>query len=185
MIIEVHGKMTMSNSKTPSEKYGYFLGCVMPAKMPWAEKSTMLVAKHLGLDFDYMRETLCCVRPGPWKTIDPDAWLTLTGQNLALAEKQNVTLVDTCNGCWQTHYEVSEELREDPEKMEMVRRHLDKYGLVYTGKGKVRHFLQVLRGCWHRHNKKQGQAPPEHQGDAARRLSRKEARQRCHAPVFR
>ena len=35
---------------THSEKYGYFLGCVMPAKMPWAEKSTFLVAKKLGLE---------------------------------------------------------------------------------------------------------------------------------------
>jgi heterodisulfide reductase subunit B len=135
---------TNASSAKTSEKYGYFLGCVMPAKMPWAEKSTMLVAKHLGLDFNYIKETLCCVRPGPWKTIDPDAWLTLTGQNLALAEKQGVTLVDTCNGCWQTHYEVWEELREEPEKMEMVQRHLVKNGIQYSGTGKVKHFLQVL-----------------------------------------
>jgi len=138
----------MTTSEKPksaeSEKYGYFLGCVMPAKMPWAEKATMMIAKHLDLDFDYLKETLCCVRPGVWKTVDPNAWLTLTAQNLALAEKQQVTLVDSCNGCWQSHYEAWEELKDEPEKMEMVRRNLDKAGLHYDGTVQVKHFLQVL-----------------------------------------
>jgi heterodisulfide reductase subunit B len=126
------------------EKYGYFLGCVMPAKMPWGEKSTFLVAKKLGLNWDYMKETLCCVRPGVWKTLDPDTWLTLTGQNLALAEKQGITLVDSCNGCWISHYEALEEILDEPEKMEMVKKHLEKVGLEFNGSVKVKHFLQVL-----------------------------------------
>ena len=136
--------MTTTENKKGSQKYGYFLGCVMPAKMPWAEKSTMLVAKKLGLDFDYMKETLCCARPGVWKTIDLDSWRTLTAQNLSLAEKQGITLVDTCNGCWQSHYEVWQELKEEPEKMEMVNEHLAKAGLHYNGTVEVKHFLQVL-----------------------------------------
>jgi len=93
-----------SVSSAKPTKYGYFLGCVMPVKMPWAEKATMTVSKHLGLDFDYMKETLCCVRPGVWKAMNPDWWLSVTAQNLANAEKQGITIVDTCNGCWISHY---------------------------------------------------------------------------------
>jgi heterodisulfide reductase subunit B len=137
--------VTASKSKdNPDEKYGYFLGCVMPAKMPWAEKATFLVAEKLGINWDYMKETLCCVRPGVWKAIDPDTWLTLTAQNLALAEKQGVTLVDSCNGCWITHYEALNELLEEPEKMEMVNKHLAKAKMKLKGTVQVKHFLQVL-----------------------------------------
>lgn len=133
-----------TKSHVTEEKYGYFLGCVMPAKMPWAEKATFLVANKLGLNWDYMKETLCCVRPGVWKTLDPDTWLTMTGQNLALAEKQGVTLVDSCNGCWISHYEALEELKDEPEKMEMVKEHLRKANINFQGTVKVKHFLQVL-----------------------------------------
>jgi len=126
------------------EKYGYFLGCVMPAKMPWAEKATILVSKHLGLDFDYMKETLCCVRPGVWKAMNPDWWLTLTSQNLANAEKQGIILVDSCNGCWISHFECLEELKQEPEKMAMINKNLSKIGMKLEGSVKVKHFLEVL-----------------------------------------
>jgi len=133
------------DDKTASkEKYGYFLGCVMPVKMPWAEKATLLVSKHLGLDFDYMKETLCCIRPGVWRAIDPDWWLTLTSQNLASAEKQKITLVDSCNGCYISHYETLKELKEEPDKMAMVNKNLAKIGMNLSGTLKVRHFLEVL-----------------------------------------
>ncbi|MDI9643724.1 MAG: CoB--CoM heterodisulfide reductase iron-sulfur subunit B family protein [Candidatus Verstraetearchaeota archaeon] len=135
---------TKTNTKSSSTKYGYFLGCVMPAKMPWAEKATFLVSKHLGLDFDYLKESLCCVRPGVWKAINPDWWLTLTSQNLANAEKQNVVIVDSCNGCYISHYECLQELKEDPEKLEMVNRNLEKAGMKLALKTDVKHFLQVL-----------------------------------------
>ncbi len=126
------------------KKYGYFLGCVMPAKMPWAEKATFLVARHLGLDFDYMKETLCCIRPGVWKAMDPDWWLTMTSQNLAAAERQGITMVDSCNGCWVSHYETLEEIKSDPEKLKMVNEGLLKVGDKVSTCVEVRHFLQVL-----------------------------------------
>lgn len=140
--------MANSNSRTANskghKKYGYFLGCVMPAKMPWAEKATLMVSKHLGLDFEEMKETLCCVRPGVWKAINTDWWLTLTSQNLANAEKQGIVLVDSCNGCWISHYETLKELTEEPEKLEMVNRNLSSIGMHFSGNLKVKHFLEVL-----------------------------------------
>ncbi len=126
------------------KRYGYFLGCVMPVKMPWAEKAVMLVARHLGLYFDYLRSTTCCIRPGVWKALDYNAWLTLTSYNLALAEEQKVILVDSCNGCWISHYEALQELREDPEKRELVASYLKGVGKPFPEHVEVRHFLQVL-----------------------------------------
>ncbi|MGC8935804.1 MAG: heterodisulfide reductase-related iron-sulfur binding cluster [Candidatus Methanomethylicaceae archaeon] len=131
-------------SRQRRRKYGYFLGCVMPVKMPWAEKATFLVARHLGLDFDYMKEIVCCVRPGVWKALNPDWWLILTGQNLATAERQKIIMVDSCNGCYISHYECLEELKGEPEKMEMVNRALRGAGLSLRGDLEVRHFLEVL-----------------------------------------
>lgn len=132
----------IENSKR--KKYGYFLGCVMPTKMPWAEKATFIVAKHLGLDFDYMKETLCCIRPGVWKSINYNWWLILTSQNLAIAEMQNINIVDSCNGCYVSHYECLEDLKKDPKKMEMVNNALKKVGLSLRGELEVFHFLEVL-----------------------------------------
>ncbi|MDD1776329.1 MAG: CoB--CoM heterodisulfide reductase iron-sulfur subunit B family protein [Candidatus Methanomethylicus sp.] len=140
--------MTTAQTKNKTDdqtKYGYFLGCVMPAKMPWAEKATMLVSKHLGLDFGYMKETLCCVRPGVWKAVNPDWWLSITAQNLANAEKQGIVMVDTCNGCYVSHYEAIQELHEEPEKMKMVNEHLVKAGMdPLKGTVRVRHYLELL-----------------------------------------
>jgi heterodisulfide reductase subunit B len=140
--------MTAVAKKTkqdPQIKYGYFLGCVMPVKMPWAERATMLVSKHLGLDFGYMKETLCCVRPGVWKAVSPDWWLSVTGQNLANAEKQGIVMVDTCNGCYMSHYEAVQELHDDPKKLDMVNAHLAKAGMnPLKGTVEVRHYLEVL-----------------------------------------
>ncbi|MDH5806801.1 MAG: CoB--CoM heterodisulfide reductase iron-sulfur subunit B family protein [Candidatus Methanomethylicaceae archaeon] len=125
-------------------KYGYFLGCVMPTKMPWAEKATFLVAKHLGLNFDYVKEIVCCARPGVWKALNYDWWLILTSQNLATAEMQNVILVDSCNGCYVSHYECLEDLKNNPEKMTMVNKFLNNVGLKLKGDLEVKHFLEVL-----------------------------------------
>jgi heterodisulfide reductase subunit B len=124
--------------------YGYFLGCVMPAKMPWAEKATFLVAKHLNLPFDYLKGTLCCIRPGVWKAINPDWWLLLTSQNLALAEKQGVSIVDSCNGCYISHYECLEEIKNNSQKLLMVNNYLEKIGLKIELKVDVKHFLEIL-----------------------------------------
>ncbi|MGQ9760028.1 MAG: heterodisulfide reductase-related iron-sulfur binding cluster [Candidatus Methanomethylicaceae archaeon] len=132
------------NSAGSRKKYGYFLGCVMPTKMPWAEKATFLVARHLGLNFDYMKEIVCCVRPGVWKSINPDWWLTLTAQNLATAEKQDITIVDSCNGCYISHWECLEELKNDPRRLNTINLHLEKAGLRVTCSVGVRHFLEVL-----------------------------------------
>lgn len=135
----------IANRKSKKQtKYGFFLGCVMPVKMPWAEKATMLVSKHLGLDFGYMKESLCCVRPGPWKAINPDWWLSVTAQNLANAEKQEITIVDTCNGCWLSHYEAMKELKEEPDKRKMVNDHLAKVGMQLKGEVDVKHFLELI-----------------------------------------
>jgi len=136
--------LNLSSNNVKPTKYGYFLGCVMPAKMPWAEKATMIISKHLGLDFGYMKEALCCARPGVWKAISPDWWLSLTAQNLANAEKQGITIVDTCNGCWISHYEAIKELTEEPEKMKMVNDQLAKVDLHLKGDVKVKHYLELL-----------------------------------------
>jgi heterodisulfide reductase subunit B len=140
--------MTTADSKNKAgsqTKYGYFLGCVMPVKMPWAEKATMLVSKHLGLDFGYMKETLCCVRPGPWKAMNLDWWLSITGQNLANAEKQGIVMVDTCNGCYVSHWEALQELQDDPKKVDLVNAHLVKAGMdPLKGTAKVKHYVEIL-----------------------------------------
>lgn len=140
----IDSKQGASRRSKKQTKYGFFLGCVMPVKMPWAEKATLLVSKHLGLDFGYMKESLCCVRPGAWKAINPDWWLSVTAQNLANAEKQEITIVDTCNGCWLSHYEAMKELKEEPDKMKMVNEHLAKVGMQLSGEVGVKHFLELI-----------------------------------------
>ncbi len=125
-------------------RYGFFPGCVMPAKWPWAEKAILLTAKRLGLNFDYLRDTVCCARPGVWKVLDKNGWIALTSYNLALAREQEVALVDSCNGCWLSHFEVNELLRDNPALLAKVNEYLSTIGKFYDGSVEVKHWLQIL-----------------------------------------
>jgi heterodisulfide reductase subunit B len=125
-------------------KYSHFLGCVMPAKMPWAESAIMKTLPLLGVDIEYLTKSTCCPRAGVWISVDKRVWLTLASYNLLQAEQAGRDVMVSCNGCYVTLYEANKVLREDPEALAEVNRYLSAAGKHFNASVRVRHLLEVL-----------------------------------------
>ena len=125
-------------------KYSHFLGCVMPAKMPWAESAIMKSLPRMGVDVVYLEKSTCCPRAGVWISVDRRVWLTLASYNLLQAEQQGRDVMVSCNGCYVTLYEANKTLNADPKALEEVNKYLAAAGKSYHGNLKIRHYLEVL-----------------------------------------
>ena len=127
-----------------TSKYSHFLGCVMPAKMPWAEAAIMKSLPLLDIDVTYLERSTCCPRAGVWISVDKRVWLTLASYNLLQAEQQGRDVMVSCNGCYVTLYEANKVLHEDAKALEEVNHYLAAAGKSYNGNVKIKHFLEVL-----------------------------------------
>ena len=127
-----------------SPRYAFFLGCVMPVKMPWAESAIMKTLPRLGIDLTYVTRSTCCPRAGVWISVDKRVWLTLASYNLLQAELNGCDLMASCNGCYVTLYEANKTLKEDPEELRMVNEYLQTTNNHYNASIRVRHLLEVL-----------------------------------------
>jgi len=125
-------------------KYSHFLGCVMPAKMPWAESAIMKALPKMGVDIDYLTKSTCCPRAGVWVSVDRRVWLTLASYNLLQAEQAGRDVMVSCNGCYVTLYEANKVLRESPKDLEEVNQYLAAAGKHFDANVRVRHLLEVL-----------------------------------------
>lgn len=139
--------LPMVNNVNPAatrSKYAHFLGCVMPAKMPWAESAIMKTLPGLGIDLEYLTKSGCCPRAGVWISVDRRVWLTLASYNLLQAESADRDVMVSCNGCYVTLYEANKVLNEKPEDLAMVNQYLAAAGKHYEADIRVRHLLEVL-----------------------------------------
>jgi heterodisulfide reductase subunit B len=137
---------TLTNSPDSSHaaQYAFFLGCVMPVKMPWAESAIMQTLSRLGIDLTYVTKSTCCPRAGVWISVDERIWLTLASYNLLQAEQAGRDLMASCNGCYVTLYEANKTLQENAEKLNMVNGYLKDTNNQYHASIRVRHLLEVL-----------------------------------------
>ncbi len=132
------------NASAVKSRYSFFLGCVMPVKMPWAESAIMRTLPELGIDLVYLKKATCCPRAGVWKSVDERVWLTLASYNLLQAEGEGRDVLASCNGCYVTLYEANELLKKNPEKLKEVNEYLARTRNHYNASIRVRHLLEVL-----------------------------------------
>ncbi len=125
-------------------KMGLFLGCITPLRYPGIESSTLDVLEALGVEAKVLEGTSCCPAPGVFRSFDQNMWRTLGARNLALAEEQDVEILNICNGCYGSLAESNHQLREDPKKMEKANNILSQIGKKYNGTAKVRHLAEFL-----------------------------------------
>ncbi|RLA85460.1 MAG: disulfide reductase [Deltaproteobacteria bacterium] len=125
-------------------KYALFLGCNIPARLPEYETSARLLLQRLGIELQDIAEFGCCGYP--LRSIDPKAFLLLSGRNLALAEREGLEILVLCQCCYGTLRKAKGILDEDLDRRGEVNRILQKEGLIYTGVARVKHLLQVLYG---------------------------------------
>lgn len=126
-----------------AQTYEVFLGCAIPSRFNNYESSMRAVAKELGiklLDFD----GASCCGTVVLKSIDENSWLSMSGRNIALAEQRGHDIVTPCNGCFGSLKDTDHVLHDDVSYRKRVNAALKPLGLEYTGKAKIRHFVEVL-----------------------------------------
>ncbi len=125
-------------------EYTLFLGCIIPARFPFMEKSTRLVLSKLGCVLHDLEGATCCPTKSIIKPVGDLAWYVTAARNLALAERAGHDLLVPCNGCYSTLKTVEVEMRINPDLREKVNTILSSAGLEYKGDIEVKHLVEVL-----------------------------------------
>lgn len=126
-----------------TERYAFFLGCLIPLRYPGIEAATHQVMEALGVELVTMEGASCCPAPGVTRSFHQETWLTLGARNLALAEKQGGELMTACNGCYWSLAEAAQ-LLKDKGTRKTVNQHLSSSGMAYHGRSRVHHLIEVL-----------------------------------------
>ena len=125
-------------------EYDIFLGCVIPARLPFLEASSRKVFETMEIKLNDVDGFSCCPDPTGIEQIDHKTWLTLGARNLSLSKNGNGGIISFCSGCVETLKGVNFSLNKDPSLLEEVNNNLNKIGKKYDGKTGVKHFAQVL-----------------------------------------
>ena len=123
--------------------YDLFLGCVIPARLPFLETSSRKVFEKLGIKLNDVDGFSCCPDPTGIELIDHKTWLALGARNLSLCNT-NGGVVSFCSGCVETLKGVNYAINKDPHTKEEVNEVLKKVGKSYDGKVEVKHFAEIL-----------------------------------------
>ncbi len=125
-------------------EYTLFLGCIIPARFPFMEKSTRLILSKLGCVLHDLEGATCCPTKSIIKPMGDLTWYVTAARNLALAERTGHDLLVPCNGCYSTLKTVEVEMRLNPDLREKVNNILSSAGLDYRGTIEVKHLVEVL-----------------------------------------
>jgi len=123
--------------------FDLFLGCVIPARLPYLEVSSRKIFEKLGIELRDVDGFSCCPDPTGIEQIDHKTWLTLGARNLSLSNS-NDGIISFCSGCVETLKGVNYSLNKDDDVKKEVNDYLSKVGKGYDGKVEVKHFAQVL-----------------------------------------
>ncbi|MFX1409483.1 MAG: CoB--CoM heterodisulfide reductase iron-sulfur subunit B family protein [Promethearchaeota archaeon] len=123
--------------------YDLFLGCVIPARLPFLEASSRKVFEKLGIKLNDVEGFSCCPDPTGIEQIDHTTWLALGARNLSLC-KNNGGVISFCSGCVETLKGINYFINKDLGTKKVVNRYLQKVGKIYEGETSVKHFAEVL-----------------------------------------
>jgi heterodisulfide reductase subunit B len=123
--------------------YDLFLGCVIPARLPFLEASSRKIFEKLGIELKDVDGFSCCPDPTGIELIDHKTWLALGARNLSLCNN-NGGVISFCSGCVETLKGINHTINKDSHAKEEVNKILKKVGKKYDGKTKVKHFAEVL-----------------------------------------
>lgn len=121
-----------------------FLGCVIPARLPFIESSARQVFNKLNFDVSHLENASCCPDPTGIPAVDNDTWLTLGARNLSLAENNGSPLISLCSGCVETLKSVKFFLNRDIKLKGKINDNLAKIGKKYSGNVEIKHAAQLI-----------------------------------------
>jgi heterodisulfide reductase subunit B len=123
-------------------KYALFLGCNIPARLSRYEASARAVLSKVDVGLVDIREFNCCGYPV--RNIDHTAFVLASARNLALAVRENLSVISLCKCCFGSLKKADYLIKENADLRAEINRILAKEGLKYEGDTEVKHFLSVL-----------------------------------------
>ncbi len=131
-----------TNNKTL--KYALYTGCTARESTPELLKSTMAIAKKLGIELVLLDEASCC-GASHLQDFDDNLSLVLNARNICYAEKLELPLVTICNTCQLNTAMAKDRLDNDSDLKDKINEQLKEVGLEYKGTSEVKHFLYALQ----------------------------------------
>jgi heterodisulfide reductase subunit B2 len=124
--------------------YPYFPGCSLKGTGRAFEESLLSSFRALDVEFKEIEDWNCCGATAYMSTDEMQA-LGLAGRNLAIAERNGQTdLVAPCAACYLVLNKTEKTLSENLVARRKLTEAMEKVGLTYKGKVKVRHPLEIL-----------------------------------------
>ena len=123
--------------------YSYYPGCSLEGTAKEYDLSTRAVLEALGVTLTELEDWTCCGATAA-EPISGLLSISLSAINLAIAEKVEGDLLVPCSACYLNLKKALVKTGEDPKLLEKVNTVLNEKGLVFGGKGNVRHVLDVL-----------------------------------------
>ena len=122
-----------------------FLGCTIPGRIPFVEKSAKVVCDNLGMNAEVVGGFACCPDPVGINALDKDTWLALAARNLSVAEAAGKPVMTLCTGCAMTLKTADHDLKHSHHDKEKANAVLGKVGKEYKGSiDNIKHIAQVL-----------------------------------------
>ncbi|MGQ9729705.1 MAG: CoB--CoM heterodisulfide reductase iron-sulfur subunit B family protein [Candidatus Zipacnadales bacterium] len=122
----------------------FYPGCSLEQSGKPYEISTLAVAKELDIDLPPLKDWNCCGAT-PYMGTNELWALALAARNLALTEEQGGDeLVTVCNGCYVVLNKANKYMAADPDLAQRINATLAAAGLVYNGRIRVRHLLDII-----------------------------------------
>jgi len=124
--------------------YNYFLGCVIPGRLPFLEASARKTFEKIGIKVGDQAKYSCCPDPTGTAQLDHETFLALGARNLCLFEESKKNILSLCSGCTETLKTVKHILDNDNEEKEKINSKLKVIGKNYKGTIDIKHFAEVL-----------------------------------------
>jgi heterodisulfide reductase subunit B len=122
-------------------KLAFYPGCALESSAKEYKASTMLVARHLGLDMEEIPDWICCGATAAHMA-DEILAVALPAYDLLRARRIGAeTVVASCAACYSRMRSANYELKRNPDLVEKVAEVL---GERYEGDMDVRHFLEIV-----------------------------------------
>jgi heterodisulfide reductase subunit B len=124
--------------------YNFFLGCVIPGRLPFLETSARKTFEKIGMKVGDQAKCSCCPDPTGVAQMDHETFLALGARNLCLYEESNNDILSLCSGCTESLKTVKHILDNDNHMKKEINLKLKAIGKSYKGSSDVKHFAEVL-----------------------------------------
>jgi heterodisulfide reductase subunit B len=121
-------------------KYAYFPGCSAESTARDLYRSTLTVARALGIELVEPDGWSCCGTTMAHQ-VDHDLSLSLAAANLLKVKEMGLDMVVSCASCYSRLKIANHEIATNPQKREIVAAAL---GQDYDGTVRVRHFVEIV-----------------------------------------